>query len=118
MTPISTELSLHSLLQLASFARYLLEEKLDTFIDRQLQFASEMDIPLLRFFQDLSRTTTRAVVFKTNTEFLTYLAENNAAQQIEASMQQWQMNRLPVVDKNAIASEDILLINYLRKKTC
>ncbi len=108
-------ISLSHLQKLPSFAAYLLSERLEEYVDLQLQFSFELEIPLLKYFLSLSEEQRYNLSKKSTTEFLTYLAEDKATEQIETSLQQWKANQLPVVDRDAIIAEDITLVNYMRK---
>ncbi|RYZ29311.1 MAG: PAS domain S-box protein, partial [Chitinophagaceae bacterium] len=104
------------LLYLPGFAHYILAEKLHEYVQKQLDYSFELEIPLLKFFLKMPEEQRFEIGKKTSTEFLTYLADNRAGEQIRSSMQQWKLDQLPVVDKESIAVEDIALINYVRKK--
>ncbi|HVF80782.1 MAG TPA: PAS domain-containing protein [Flavisolibacter sp.] len=112
-----TSFSLNHLQKLSAFAHYLLQKKLEEFIQKQLEYTYEQDIPLLRFFLAMTEDQRYDLSKATVTEFLGYLSQNKAAEQIEAAMQQWKTNQLPVVDRDSISAEDITLINYVRKKS-
>lgn len=116
-TTTEKNISLYNLQKLPAFAAYLLRERLEEYIQKQLQYSFESEIPLLQFFLKLTEEQRYEISKKTVIEFLTRLADDKAAEQIEDSLQQWKTNQLPVVDKDAIAVEDITLINYVRKKS-
>lgn len=102
---------------LSRFAAFLLKEKLPAFVQKQLQYAFELNVPLLKFFLAMPEVERIAISTQTTTELLSYLAADKASEQIEASLEQWKTNQLPVVDKADIVAEDITLVNHLRKKT-
>ena len=110
-------ITLNDLVHLPRFASYLLTQKLDDYIQKQFQYSLELDVPLLKYFLALPDAERDAIAKQTVTEFLTYLANNKAADQIETALKQWRNNQLPIVGKEAIVAEDITLINYVRKKT-
>lgn len=109
--------ALNNLHKLAAFARYLLNNHLNEYVEKQQAFSYQLNIPLLRFFSSLPAEQREAVVRKSSSDFLTQLGATNAAGQIEQSMRQWMANQMPVVEKDAITAEDITLVNHLRKKT-
>ncbi|MFL5811789.1 MAG: PAS domain-containing protein, partial [Flavisolibacter sp.] len=113
----TSTLSLQHLQRLSGFSHYLLHERLEDFLQKQLIYIYEADIPLLRFFKELSEEERYLLGKKTIVEFLTYLAENKAAEQIDDAMRLWQQNQLPIVDRDSIVAEDITLVNYVRKKS-
>ena len=115
-TTRKTKPSLEHLTYLPSYAQYILQHRLDDFSQYQLMVAEEIEIPMLHFFNDIPHDQ-RLQITKTNAkEFLTYLAQNEARQQIEDSLKRWKENLLPVISKEDIAPEDITLIAFLRKK--
>lgn len=116
-TSTETKISLENLSCLPSFAEYILQHRLDDFVTLQLQLSEDLDIPMMRFFKDFSYEERFDFAKKAAGEFLTYLANNKAKQQIEDSLKQWKENLLPVIKKEDVAAEDITQISYLRKKS-
>lgn len=110
-----TAASIDNLIYLPPFASFLLHGKLDAFVKKQLQYAYELNLPMLRFFEGMSEEQRLSLSTQTSSEFLRYLAANQASAQIDDTMKQWMANELPVVDKNSIAAEDILLVSQVRK---
>src|SRR5688500_211977 len=82
----------------------------------QIRLSREMKVPLLKFLDALSEADLEALTMQSASEFLGYLANNKAQQQIEDSIRKWLANQLPKVDKHEIAAEDITLITYIRKQ--
>lgn len=111
-----TPASLANLLYLPRFAAFLLNEKLEEFVEKQLDYARELNVPVLRYFEALSLEEQKAVSRQTSVEFLSFLAANKACEQIETSMQQWMNNQLPVVEKDDVVAEDITSVNHVRKR--
>ena len=101
---------------LPSYAQYLLDQKLEAFIQLQQEIGEKLDIPLLRAFKNLSADELRSLGLKSNSEFLSYLASNKAEELIQHSVDQWLSNMLPFIDKHQVIAEDISLIMYMRKK--
>ena len=116
-TNTSTAISVGNLTYLPQFAAYLLTEQFDAFLQKQMEYAFELDIPLLKYFLSLPEDQRMAISKQTTYDFLNFLAANKASQQIERSMEQWKANLLPVINRDAIVAEDITLVNYMRKKT-
>lgn len=99
------------------FADYLAKHHLEAFCLYQIKLFKALDIPLLKSFEHFSDAELLQFSKHNNTEFLTYLAQNNARGQIESSMKRWKENALPQIDKYAIVAEDITYISYVRKQT-
>ena len=108
--------SLNNLQALPAFAQFLLSEKLDEFSKKQLEFGYEMEVPLLKFFDNLPESERLAVTKKAASELLGFLAENKAYQQIQTGIERFKANHLTMVDRDSIVAEDLTLITYLRKK--
>jgi PAS domain S-box-containing protein len=108
--------SLDNLVHLPRFANYLLKEKLNEFLQKQIEYGIELNVPLLKFFLSLPNEQRFEIGKQTTTGFLNFLAANKASEQINNSIQQWKENQLPVINRNEIVAEDITLINYMRKK--
>jgi PAS domain S-box-containing protein len=116
-TKKETGASLENLLYLPAFAQYLLSQKLDDLAAIQIRIGEEINIPLMKFLNEKPEEQRLLVVKQTLIEFLTYLSQNRAKQQIENSLQRWKQNQLPVLGRDDIVAEDITLITYLRKKS-
>lgn len=102
---------------LARFARYLLDQHLDAFCETQLALGYELEIPLLKYFEGLPSNEQLQLVRHSAEELLTALASNQAAVHLEESTLRWKTNHLQLVDRNAVATTDITLINHLQKKS-
>lgn len=98
------------------YARFLLHEKLEDVIRESLFQAREMEYPLLKYFDHMPEEQLLALSRISQTEFLTYVINNNLNQQIEQSLDRWRENQLPLVDKDQIVGEDITMGSFLRKK--
>jgi len=116
-TEKETRTTLDHLHYLPGFAQYLLAQKLDALADMQLRISQELNLPLLRFFENHKPQEKQVIIKQGLSEFLNFLAQNQARQQIESSLQKWKTNQLPVLGKNDVAAEDITLVTYLRKKS-
>jgi PAS domain S-box-containing protein len=101
---------------LPSFAAWLLEHHLQAFCLYQISLYKELEIPLLKLFEGYSEAQLLQISMATNTEFLTYLAQNDARAQINEGIRKWKANTLPNIDKNTIVAEDITYVTYVRKQ--
>ncbi|MGZ3922879.1 MAG: PAS domain-containing protein, partial [Flavisolibacter sp.] len=102
---------------LPGFAGFILNNHLKDFVQEQLDLGSRLNIPLLvslrqRFSNDdlleLSKTT--------STEYLVYLKENRAFEQIKDSSEKWMNDQLDIIGKFQVTGQDITLINYVRQQ--
>ena len=115
-TKIETIHSLRHLAHLPAFAGYLLTHRLTEFTEVQHRLSVELDLPVLKWFENMSREELMEFGKQTSAEFLGYLAENKAAEQIEHSIERWLENRLPNLDRYDLVVNDITLFTYIRKR--
>jgi PAS domain S-box-containing protein len=115
-TRIKTSTSLDNLLYLPSFAQYVLQHRLDDFVTTQMRIAEEVNIPLMKFFGNMSSEQKFEVAKRSAEELLTNLSQNRAKQQIESGLKKWMENMLPILKKEDIVAEDITAIMHMRKK--
>ena len=82
----------------------------------QIQLSREMKVPVMKFLDSLPEEDLQALYESSATDFLGYLANNQAELQIQQGIKRWLANELPKVDKHEIAAEDITLTTYIRKQ--
>jgi PAS domain S-box-containing protein len=109
--------SVENLVHLPTFARYILKNKLDSWVDVQIKYLREFNVPLLQKFTALPESEFVNITKKSSVEYLTSLSKNKAREEIENSIRNWRENQLPNIDKEEIKKEDISLISFIRKKT-
>jgi len=109
-------LPLKNLQHLPAYANFLLENKIHEYVIAQINLAKEVDLPLLKFFKNLSDEELYSLSVKTAREFLNCCAENKTEEFIQNSVQKWINDQLPSVERNAIIEDDIILVNYIRRK--
>lgn len=102
---------------LPGFAAFILQQYLQEFSLHQLQLSRELQLPMLKQFDKISEAELVAITMESSRTFLEYLVQNKAGRQIEEAVEMWVNNRLPQIDKNEIAAEDIILAGLIRKKT-
>jgi PAS domain S-box-containing protein len=112
---IST-LSLRNLKHLPAFAAFILKNHLREYSEQFIHFSREVNLPLLKSFEGMNSEQMIMISMEVNKEFLTYMAQNKAEEQIEASLIRWIKNQLPVIDQKDVGAEDITLITFIRKK--
>jgi PAS domain S-box-containing protein len=102
---------------LTGYARYLLDHKLEEYTRLSLKISRDMSIPLLRYFADIPDERLVAMGIERNRETLKLLAQNKALDVIEQSTRNWITNQLPLIQRDQIVTEDIILVNFTRRKT-
>lgn len=101
---------------LPAFASFIAQHHIRAYSNLQIRLSREMKVPVMKFLDGMSDDDLLALTMKSSTEFLHYLANNQAHQQIQESIKRWLSNQLPRVDKHEIAAEDITLLTYIRKQ--
>src|SRR5688572_12187046 len=101
--------SVDHLVYLPSFAQYLLDNKLQEFIQLQFQISKEIDLPILRQLSSLPKEELFEISRKSSVELLTHLAGNEAENLIQISLERYQKNQLQFIDSVELAAEDITL---------
>ena len=99
-----TKPSIEQLNYLPAYAQYILQQRLEDFSSYQMQIAEEVEIPIMRFFKEMSYEQRFEITKNSAAEFLTYLAQNKAKQQIEDSLKQWKENTLPNIQKEDVVA--------------
>ena len=112
-----TKPSIEHLSYLPSYAQYILQHRFEDYCQCLIKGANELEIPMMRFFKEMSHEQWQQLTKNSAKEFLTYLQQNKAKQQIEDSLKQWKENLLPGMSKEQIVAEDITLVTFLHKKT-
>lgn len=98
------------------FAKFLLDNHLTDFVKEQLRLSNKMQLRLLIYFASMSEEERIAFSKRTTGEFLRYISENKAREQIEESRQRWLKDQLPNLSRDQVIAEDILAISYVRKQ--
>jgi PAS domain S-box-containing protein len=102
---------------LPGFAQFILDHHLTEFVREQIDLSFRLNIPLLTsLLQRFSKEDLIEISKKTSTEYLSYLKENRAYDQIKDSSEKWINDQLNVIGKFQITGPDITLINYIRQQ--
>jgi PAS domain S-box-containing protein len=102
---------------LPSYIQFILDHRLEEFVTEQLQLSSQINVPLLQYFKDMTEEQMFELSLRSSKESLTWLANNKAKEQIGFSIEQWKAGRLPQVAKDNVVADDLTLIPYVKKKT-
>jgi PAS domain S-box-containing protein len=102
---------------LPGFARFILKNYLNEFVQEQLDLSFQFNIPLLvNLRQRFSDADLLELSKTTSTEYLSYLKDNQAYQQISISTEKWINDQLEVIGKFQVTGQDITLISYVRQQ--
>ena len=112
--------SIHTLkhfIHLPAFAEYILANKLDEWAEVQIRYSRELNVPLLEKLNAFSEQELWQLTRDSSLEYLSFLAQNKARDEIKNSIINWKENQFPNINKEDIQEEEILLITLVRKKT-
>src|SRR6201989_2611425 len=101
---------------LDGYAKFLLENLIDDFVKKQLFFAREIKLPLLKYLKDFSDEELIARGKETTKELLKSCAENKAGEYIKKSVENWLNNQMIFITRGQVVSEDITLISFIRRR--
>lgn len=102
---------------LPGFAQFILDHHLTEFVTEQLDISFRLNIPLLESLkQRFSKEELMQLSLKTSSEYLSYLKQNRAYDQIKASSDKWVKDQLEIIGKFQIVGQDITLISYVRQQ--
>lgn len=101
---------------LPDYAAYLLHYEFDHFVNELLRLYRGADVPILRFFKDVSLDRIAAIVTASNREMLTLLASHQVRHYIQQTLDSWIRNQIPIITREQVHSNDIMLINFAQAK--
>lgn len=102
---------------LPGFAEFLRNEKLLDYIRVQLRYSRELQLPLLRFFENLTDQQIIELSEASHAEFLDSIINGTAGEYIRESNRKWLNNQLDRLDKFDIDATDISMVSYIRKRS-
>jgi len=108
------QLDLH---YLPRYAVFLLEHRLNAFVKTLIANSYEAQLPLLRMLERLTQEEIFDMSLASNRNMLNSLKDNTIEQYIETSKDNWINNQLKIISKEHVIAKDIVLVNYVRKKT-
>ena len=101
---------------LPAFADYIAKDRLEEYVMVQSRLARDLNIPILKYFSHFTPEEMLARGLKSSGEFLQYLVENRAAEQLAEAISKWENNRLEFIGQDQIQLDDLFLISHLRKR--
>lgn len=102
---------------LPGFAQFILDHHIRSFVKELLDISFRLNIPLLKNLrQRFSHEELLQLSLKTSTEYLSYLKDNKAYDQIKESSDKWIKDQLEIIGKFQITGQDITLISYVRQQ--
>jgi PAS domain S-box-containing protein len=102
---------------LPGFAKFILDHHLTEFVQEQVELGFRFNIPLLKnLLHRFSKEDLIEISKKTSAQYLSYLKDNRAYDQIKEASEKWMKDQLDVIGKFQITGPDITLINFLRQQ--
>jgi len=114
LAPINSINGPYNFKHLPALAKIIADGKVEEFATEQLRLSRQFNVPLLKFLSQYSDIELIALSIASIEELLTYLANNDAANQIDHSLQKWISNQMEIVNKYDIVAEDVTLLNHVR----
>lgn len=100
---------------LPPFARWILDHRLEAYVELQIELSRKEKIPLLKHFDHFSPEELVEIGKMSARELLSALADNKVEEFIALSVDKWLNNQLGLVDKHNIVAEDIGLVSMIRR---
>lgn len=101
--------------ELPAFAAFIKDKFLDEFVSDQLLQCKELKLPMLAHMK-LSEDELFQASLVSSSEFLICLIENKASERIEQAQLRWIENKMGILRKDQITTEDITLASYIQKQ--
>jgi PAS domain S-box-containing protein len=101
--------------QLPGFARFLLENHLQEIAREAILISRELNVPILKFFKATDEELIKLAV-PAYTDFFNALIDGTTDEMIARNVSLWKSNQLPIVEKDQIVADDILLVGRMRRK--
>ena len=99
-----------------SFAKFLLEEKLDEISREGLAVSRQINYPLLKYFEHLPEENILEMARASSINFYTHASNNTLDEQLRQALAMWKENQLPLMSNDQLVVEDITLAGYVRRK--
>jgi len=102
---------------LAAFADFILSSHLEEYVREGLRLSFEAQLPIMKFFKDLSEQQLFDLSMQGSRDVLKGLVDGTPDEMLTASIERWKNNQLPWMEKDDVVTEDITLLAHVRKKT-
>lgn len=102
---------------LPGYARYLKENHLEAYVKELLRACLELELPLMKVLKDMPEDQLLALSLQSHSDFLEKVAQNRLRGLLEEGLKQWEGDKMEIITREEIATEDITLGTYARKNT-
>lgn len=103
---------------LSGFAAFLLEQRLDAFVDAQIQRVGRYDLPLMRFVAHLPPEELHSVSRLSTTAWLTSIRDGRFPQHRRGELQKWRDNALAHnIGRDSVTLTDLIQVYGAQRAT-
>jgi PAS domain S-box-containing protein len=99
-----------------AFASFIREGHMVTYAKELLRYSREAELPIMKFIAHLSEEQLLELTIKAHGEFLENVEKNILREHLEAGLKKWEANDLQIISSDDIATEDITVGSFIRKK--
>lgn len=89
---------------------------MEEYVRISLQIFHELNIPILRYLNDIGEEKLIQLSIEQTSAMMKSLADNDVTEFINITTRNWVENLLPVVQHDQVVAEDIILVNFTRRK--
>ena len=100
---------------LPGFATFLLENHLEEFTSVALRISREANVPILKYIKASDEDLLKLMI-PSYSELLNGLIKGTTGEIMAKTVDAWSKNQLPIIEKDQIVTEDIVLVTKTRKE--
>ncbi len=97
------------------FAGFIIQNCLQDFINKEIEYFLSLDLPLLKYISHLTDEEKFEITRKSGERFLKSLEDNTYESVIEENFRRWKSDEIKFISREMISLEDIVLINSGQK---
>lgn len=102
--------------ELPTFAVLIRDQFLNEFVKEQISQSKELKLPMLAHMK-ISEEELFQASLESSVDFLNCLIENKAPERIALAQQRWAENKMGILKKEQVATEDIAMASYIQKQS-
>lgn len=100
---------------LPGFIAFILEQRLEAFINLQWQLSEQVQAPIMKYFSAIPEQDRMKISVEPTREYWSYIVRGEMEAQIEDALQKWVNNQLPIIGRDQLVAEDITKAQYVRR---
>ena len=101
---------------LPEFSAFVLHNTFNDFIDELLRLYDVLDIPIFRYFKNMTPEQRKAILSASTREMLSRMASNQVSEYIGQIINSWLSNQFPMFTREQVDSQDVVLVNFAKAK--